>query len=212
MFPITVFVVEDIKAWSKQGVEFRSHNKNFSPLEVGKQWFYAALRKLGLVETMEGQETARQRKLHGLSKTRNKMAEVFEAHCVDSWVLANWYTGGHTKPENKRMLCITPLRFHRRQLHVQNPLEGNIRKSYGGTRSLGFTRGSLVKHAKKGLAYIGGTMAGRISLHDVATGKRLGQGFKVEDIKFLSFNTWRSRLLPNLDFIPALGEVSVEAR
>jgi biotin synthase-related radical SAM superfamily protein len=95
------------------------------------------------------------------------------------------------------------LRFHRRQLHVQNPTEGNVRKNYGGTLSMGFVRGSLVKHAKKGLAYIGGTMAGKISLHDTKTGKRIGQNFRPEHCKFLSFNTWRTLLLPAVN-----GEVS----
>ena len=207
MYPITAFVVEDIKARTrkykdaynalgqKDGLAKR-HNGSFSPLEVGKKWFYEQLSKLGRLETKEGWETAELRKAHGLEKSKNKMAEIFEAHCVDSWTLANLFVGGHTKPDYKRMLCITPLRFHRRQLHVQNPTEGNIRKPYGGTRSEGFTRGSLVKHIKKGLAYVGGTMAGQISLHDVATGKRVGQSYKPEDCTFLSFNTWRTRLLP----------------
>jgi len=194
MYPITTFVVEDISAETRKGC--KKWNKSFSPLEVGKKWFYKQLSKLGRVETKEGWETFEMRNAHGLKKSKSKMSEVFEAHCVDSWVLANWFVGGHTKPDYKRMLCITPLRFHRRQLHVQNPTDGNVRKPYGGTRSEGFTRGSLIQHVKKGLAYVGGTMAGKISLHDVATGKRLGQSYKPEDCKFLSFNTWRTRLLP----------------
>jgi hypothetical protein len=94
------------------------------------------------------------------------------------------------------MLCITPLQFHRRQLHVANPIEGNIRKAYGGTMSLGLKRGSLVRHVKKGLTYVGGASKGRLSLHEVATGKRIGQNFRIEDCKFLSYNSWRPRLLP----------------
>jgi hypothetical protein len=194
MYPIITFVVEDISAETRKGC--KKWNTMFSPLQVGKKWFYKQLAKLGRVETKEGWETFEMRKAHGLKKSKSKMSEVFEAHCVDSWTLANWFVGGHTKPEYKRMLCITPLRFHRRQLHVQNATEGNVRKPYGGTRSEGFTRGSLVQHIKKGLVYVGGTMAGKISLHDIATGKRLGQSYKPEDCKFLSFNTWRTRLLP----------------
>ena len=194
MYPITTFVVEDISAETRKGC--KKWNKMFSPLEVGKQWFYKQLSKLGRVETKEGWETFEMRNAHGLKKSKSKMSEVFEAHCVDSWTLANWFVGGHTKPDYKRMLCITPLRFHRRQLHVQKPTEGGVRKPYGGTRSEGFTRGSLVEHTKKGLTYVGGTSNGRISLREVATGKRLGQSFKPEDCKFRSFNTWRTRLLP----------------
>src|SRR5208282_4283136 len=188
MYPITIFVVEDICATTKKGC--RKWNRSFSPLEIGKRWFYQELRKLGIVETKEGWETAELRKAHGLEKSKNKLSEVFEAHCVDSWVLANYYVGGHVKPDYTRMLCITPLRFHRRQLHIQNPVKGGIRKAYGGTMSLGFKRGSLVKHNTKGLAYVGGTSKGRISLHEIGTGRRLGQSFKVEDCKFLSYNSW----------------------
>ena len=119
------------------------------------------------------------------------MAEVFNAHCVDSWVLANTYVGGHITPDNEQMLCITPLRFHKRQLHVLQPASGGARKPYGGTRSMGFKRGSLVKHVKHGLTYVGGSSGGRVSLHSVATGKRLCKNAKPADLKFLCFNSWR---------------------
>ena len=56
--------------------------------------------------------------------------------------------------------------------------------------SMGLKRGSLVKHNKHGLVYVGGTSKGRISLHSVIDGKRLGQSFKVEDCKFLTYNSW----------------------
>src|SRR3989304_749474 len=43
MFPITIIVVEDIKAWSKKNQ--KKWNSSFSPLEVGKKWFYQEVRK-----------------------------------------------------------------------------------------------------------------------------------------------------------------------
>lgn len=200
MFPISRFAVEDIKAHSNGG---RRWNASFSPLEVGKKWFYKQLEKLAPVDTLQGYETAELRRKHRLAKSKNKLSEIFEAHCVDSWVLANWYTGGHTYPDNKRMLLVTPLRFHRRQLHRLQPEIGGTRKVYGSTRSLGFKRGSLVKHVKYGLVYVGGFLKQRLSLHCLSTGKRLGQSFKPEDCKFLAFNTWRTALLPAIN-----GEVS----
>ena len=193
MFPISHFVVEDIKAVTKGK---RRWDVSFSPLEVGKRWFFLELEKIAPVETKQGYETKELRDAASLNKTKNKLAEVFEAHCVDSWVLANWYTGGHAQPDNTRLLYIIPLRFHRRQLHRLQPEAGGIRKPYGGTRSLGFTRGSLVKHVKLGLVYIGGFMKNRISLHAVTTGKRLTQQAKPADCTFLTFNSWRTRLLP----------------
>jgi len=190
VYPIIDFVVEDIKARTKGR---RRWDRSFSPLEVGKQWFYDELRKLGHVETRQGWETKELRNAYGLKKSGNKMVETFEAHCVDSWVLANWWVGGHIKPDNKEMLFVTPLHFHRRQLHAMQPAKGGVRRPYGGMRSLGFKRGSWVKHAKWGMCYVGGTMGDRISLHDLETGKRLCQNAKPEDCRFLTYASFRIR-------------------
>jgi hypothetical protein len=125
-YPVTQFVVEDIQVATKpgKGGEARHWNVNFSPIEVGKRWFYNELQALAPVETRQTAETAALRDQHGLTKTTDKKAEVFEAHCVDSWVLANSWTGGHATPDNIRLLCVTPLRFHRRQLHALQPAKG----------------------------------------------------------------------------------------
>lgn len=188
IFPITIFVVEDIKTKTRGKPNW---DVLFSPLEVGKLWFYNQLGLLAKVELKRGWETAQLRVSMGLKKTSRKLAEVFEAHCVDSWVLANSIVGGHTKPDNTRMLCIEPIRLHRRQLYLLQPAKTGFRKSYGGTRSCGFKRGSLVKHSKYGVTYVGGTMNGRVSLHSVITGKRLCQNAKPSDISLKTYNTWR---------------------
>jgi hypothetical protein len=202
-------VVEDIKAVTKGK---RRWDASFSALQVGKEWFYTELSKLGRVETKQGYETKELRDALGLKKIGKKLAEVFEAHCVDSWVLANWYTGGHVQPDNKRLLCVTPLRFHRRQLHRLQPEEGGFRKPYGGTLSLGLKRGGLVKHLKHWLVYVGGwlkdrislhSLKDRISLHSLSDGRRLCQNARPSECKFLAYNSWRARLLPAVN-----GEVS----
>ena len=190
MYPISRFVIEDVKAVTKGQ---RRWDVSFSPLEVGKRWMYAELAKLAPVETRQGYETKELRDAAGLKKTHKKLAAVFSAHCVDSWVLANWWTGGHTKPDNTAMSLVRPLQFHRRQLHVMQPAKGGVRRSYGGTRSLGFKRGSLVKHTKHGLAYVGGYSASGISLHSLtggADGGRLCRNAKTADLKFLTYATW----------------------
>ncbi len=189
LYPISQFVVEDIKAITKGK---RRWDTLFSPLQIGKAWFYAELGKLAPVETRQGYETKELRDTLNLKKSSAKMAETFSAHCVDSWILANWWTGGHTVPDNAELLCITPLQFHRRQLHYLQPGAGGIRKSYGGTRSLGFKRGSLVKHPKYGLVYVGGHSKNNISLHSLSDGRRLCQNAKPSDVKFLAFNSWRT--------------------
>jgi len=188
LYPVTQFVVEDIKA---RTMGRRRWDTSFSPLEVGKAWFYEELRELAPVETKQGWETKDLRDTHGLKKTGKKTAETFNAHCVDSWVLANWWTGGHLEPDNKALLCVAPLRFHRRQLHRLQPEKGGERKPYGGTLSMGVKRGSLVKHPKWGLTYVGGTSRNRISLHEAKTGRRLTQSAKGEDCEWFTRLAWR---------------------
>lgn len=191
LYPISVFVVEDIKASARKGCG--KWNKSFSPMGVGKQWFYDQLSKHGKVMLKQGYETAELRSDLGLKKNKNKLSEKFSTHCVDSWVLANWYVGGHNKPDNEEMLIIEPIQLHRRQLHAMQPATGGIRRNYGGTRSMGFKRGGLVRHTKYGITYVGGTSKECISLHCVKTGKRLTQNAKVEDTQQLTYNYWRSR-------------------
>jgi hypothetical protein len=211
MFPITDFVVEDIAATTKKGK--RRWNTSFSPLEVGKRWFYTELvvacgrlgvtiattqgtakpsaGKLSNVHTLKGYETKECRLRLGLKKSSNKLSNDFSSHCVDSWVLANWFIGGHIEPDNKEILFVTPLRLHRRQLHALQPSYGGIRRPYGGTRSEGFKRGAYVKHPKYGVCFVGGASKGRISLHSLASGKRLMQNALPKECKFLTYASFR---------------------
>ncbi len=186
MFPITDTVVEDVAAKTmKNG---RKWNKSFSPLEVGKAWFYKELSKVTNLTTKSGWETKLMRDELGLKKSGSKKAKIFEAHAVDSWVLANSVVGGHAKPDNTNLLLLKPLRFFRRQLHVQNFAKGGLRKNYGGTISEGFKRGSLVTHPKYGLCFVGGASKGKVSLHDIKTSERLCQNANPADIKFIAYN------------------------
>jgi len=189
-YPISDFVVEDIAAVTRQGQH--KWNKSFSPLEVGKAWFYDELGKIAPVHTYQGYQTKAGRDSLGLKKCSDKMSDRFEAHCVDSWTLANLYIGGHVRPDNTAMLYIVPLRFHRRQLHRLQCEKGGIRKPYGGTLSLGFKRGSWVKHPKYGVCYVGGTTGGTISLHTMQTGQRITK-VQPQTVQFLTFASWRVR-------------------
>jgi hypothetical protein len=189
VLPITVCVVEDICAKSKKGQ--KRWNKSFSPLEVGKNWFYKELKLLNLsVKLKQGYETFELRKLHNLDKTSEKLSNKWEAHCVDSWVLA--VSALCKAPNiNKRMLLIKPMQFHRRKLHVFLPAKGGIRKRDGSTRSLGFRRGSIVFHKQYGIVTIGGfSNDGKLSVHNINTNKRLARNIKVNDITFKSFNNY----------------------
>ncbi|MBA3533595.1 MAG: RRXRR domain-containing protein [Ardenticatenales bacterium] len=189
LYPISSVVVEDVAAVTKAGQ--RRWNQSFSPLEVGKAWFYGAVEQMAELWLFKGYQTAEMRQALGLTKSSQKLSTKWEAHCVDSFVLATMVVGGHIEPDNKEMLILVPFQFHRRALHRANPQKGGVRPPYGGTKSLGFKRGSWVKHPKWGVCYVGGTSKGRISLHSLTIGKRLTQSAKPEDCRFLCYASWR---------------------
>ena len=195
LFPIKFVIVEDIKAKTWKGS--KKWNTSFSPLEVGKSWFYQEIRNKGFVlDLKQGWETFELRESMGLKKTKKKLENCFEAHNVDSWVLSNWKVGGHTKPDNLNLVKMEPIQFHRRQLHMFQATKGGERRNYGSTISLGLKRGSLVKHKKFGITYVGGTSNGKVSLHDIKSGDRVCRNAKLGDLIKLCFNYWRTTAIP----------------
>ena len=122
LFPVSVFVVEDIKAQTKPNK--RRWNSRFSPLQVGKQWFYEELGKLAPVQTKQGYENKGSACISLGSRKRGRSWQRFwEAHCIDAWVLAYSAVGGRNKRDNTRLVCISPLTWHHRQLHRFEPRE-----------------------------------------------------------------------------------------
>lgn len=188
LYPISVFVVEDVKAGTRRSK--RRWNASFSPLEVGKTWFYGELSRIAPVIPLPGYETKRLRETLGLRKTSRKSEETFWAHCVDSWVLAAFAVGG-TRPDDTRIVRVAPLRFRRRALHLQQPGKGGVRRRHGGTVSLGLRRGTQVLHPRFGFCYVGGHMGGKLSLHAMRDRKRLTQNARREDIVVLAPCSWR---------------------
>ena len=149
ILPISRVVVEDVKA--ETGKWKRRWNEGFSPVQAGKEHFYRGLRELGFEPILRhGYETKALREQYGLRKSGNRGEMSFWSHCVDAWVLAASVSGAE-KPDHTGFYYLAPLRFHRRQLHRLEPEKGGVRRPYGGTRSLGFKRGTLVKHPDYGL-------------------------------------------------------------
>jgi hypothetical protein len=125
IIPISHAVVEDVRAESKKGS--KRWNSSFSPVEVGKQYFYSQLRAMGLeVVVKSGDETKRFRESLGLRKISKKSEPVFESQCVDSWCLAAMVSGAKY-PSTKSLYYMVPLRWHRRQLHVLHSLRSGKR-------------------------------------------------------------------------------------
>ena len=183
IYPITHVCVEDIKA---RPIEHAKRwNQSFSPLEVGKQWFYAEVKKRWQLLTLQGWETKEIRDRLGLKKSSKKLSETFGAHCVDSWCLAYHTVGGDSIPANTDIFCISPIPIRRRELHRQNPQKGGKRPRYGGTTCHGLVKNTLVRHIKYGLTRISGFGKTGISLYSLE-GKHLCQNAKPQSFKVLT--------------------------
>jgi RRXRR protein len=193
VLPLTDVVVEDVQAITRVG-QGRKWNQSFSPVQVGKEHLYQLLREMGLqVHLKEGWQTKELREHFGLKKTKSKSKQSFESHAVDGWVLAASVSGASV-PSCRKLWYVVPARLHRRQLHRLQAAPGGVRKPYGGTRTLGLKRGTLVQHPKYGITTVGGFDRGHqtISLHAYRTNKRLTQGAKVKDCRILTWMAWRS--------------------
>ena len=193
LYPVTHICVEDIKASPWEGA--KKWNQSFSPLEVGKNWFYGEVEKMWQLLTIQGYETKSIRDSLGLKKSSDKTAKSFETHCVDSWCLAYHVIGGEPTVDNTDIFCISPLQIKRRQLHRQLPQKGGKRPRFGGTMCLGVVKNTLVKHVKHGIAAVCGYQKGGLSLQPIQGGKRLILSAKLEDCKILTRLNFRYDLV-----------------
>ena len=196
LYPVTDVIVEDVAAATRKGA--KKWNTAFSPLEAGKKWFYARIAERWQLSTLKGYETARLRAEYGLQKTGNKTSDRWDAHCVDAWTLAESVLKTDRRPQHERIVRITPIQRQRRCLHRANASRGGGRPPYGGTNKGRLKTGTLVAHSRYGLCYTGGATGGRISLHNLETGKRLCQNARIADCRPRSPLAWRFRFLPVL--------------
>ena len=197
VLPLTDVVVEDVQATTRHGTG-RKWNQAFSPVQVGKEHLYRLLSAMGLcVHRRAGWHTKQLREQYGLKKTKSKAKPTFDSHAVDAWVLAASVSGAN-QPTCMRLWYVVPVILHRRQLHRLQASRGGIRKLYGGTRSLGFKRGTLICHPTYGRCSIGGCDRRRqtVSLHAYRTNSRLTQGAKPAACHVLTSTTWRGWFVP----------------
>ena len=186
LYPITHVCVEDIKARTIERA--KKWNQSFSPLEVGKQWFYAKIERHWKLLTLQGWETKEIRDRLRLKKSRKKLSETFDAHCVDSWCLSYHTIGGQDTPDNTDIFCISPIPIQRRALHREQPKKGGIRSRYGGTvLANGIVKNTLVKHAKYGLTRLAGiNEKGLFAIYSLDGNQRLTTSAKRNSFKVLT--------------------------
>ena len=185
LYPLTHVCVEDIKARTIERA--KKWNQSFSPLEVGKQWFYTEIRKRWELRTLQGYETKEIRDRLGLKKSSKKLSETFDAHCVDSWCLAYYTVGGLGAPDNTELICVSPIPIKRRELHRQQESKGRKRGRVGGTvLGQGLVKNTLIRHVKYGLKRLAGVNAkGLFSIYSLGN-KRLTTGAKRSDFSVLT--------------------------
>jgi RRXRR protein len=174
ILPLTDAVVEEIRAPWRRGHGGR-WNSAFGPLQIGKRHLYAQLEMMGLqVHLRRGWETSALRERFGLRKAKSKSQPRFSSHAVDAWAMAADVSGAE-RPTCTSVRYLVCVRLHRRQLHALQPMKGGVRRPYGGTRSLGMKRGTLVEHSRHGLCAIGGAdlKRGTVSLHEYRSNRRL---------------------------------------
>jgi len=196
ILPLTDVVIEDVQAVTRPG-KGGKWNGSFSPVQVGKEHLYRLLREMGLtVHLCQGYQTKELREQYGLKKTKSKANQSFASHAVDAWVMAAAVSGAD-KPTCRKLWYVVSPRLMRRQLHTLQPAKRGRRKPRGGTRSLGFKRGTLVLHPKYGRCAIGGFDREKktISLHAYRTNKRLTQSGKPGDCVVLTSVAFRSWLV-----------------
>jgi hypothetical protein len=196
IMPLSDVVVEDVQAVTCKG-KGGKWNRAFSPVQVGKEHLYRLLREMGLtVHLVEGWQTKELREQYGLKKTKSKSKQSFESHAVDAWVMAASVSGAD-HPTSMHLWYLVPAVLHRRQLRRLQASKGGVRKPYGGTRSLGLKRGTLVQHPKYGGCTVGGFDRKKqtISLHAYRTNTRLTQGAKGKACRTLTWVAFRSWLV-----------------
>ena len=185
VYPVTHVCVEDIKARTIERA--KKWNASFSPLEVGKRWFYTEIRKRWQLRTLQGWQTQEIRDRLGLKKSSDKMSETFDAHCVDSYCLAYHTVGGSGVLDNTDLLCVSPIPIKRRELHRQQEAKGSKRSRVGGTvLGQGLVKNTLIRHVKYGLTRLSGVNAkGLFSIYSMRN-KRLTTGAKRSDFRVLT--------------------------
>jgi len=192
LYPITSYVIEDVAARKRPGQ--RRWNKSFSNLELGKTEYYRKISELGTLKLIKGYDTAGRREEMGLKKGQDKLSENFDSHNVDSWVLASFNTGKESI-DNKNVFRMVSHIFFRRMLHKGSGIK---KVRYGGTLSMGFKKGSVVKHPQYGLLYVDGSSKGGINLCNLSTGGFERHYDNPAEYTFLYYSGWRTNWVNNV--------------
>jgi len=182
IYPITDIVVEDIKF-----NHFKKHwGKHFSTVEIGKNYLYRELRKLGKLTLIDGFETNTKRKELGLKKSSSKSKRKPESHSTDAVALASLVNNKLELISSYPFYVWKRYQYSRRQLHRFEPTKGGIKVRYGGSNSLKQFKKNDVVIYKGELARVGGYLKKKMSLHNFdLNNKRFTQNAKPKECQKL---------------------------
>lgn len=149
-YPIIAVAIEDVK------FNHAKHRwgKNFSTMEIGKQYLYNWIKKQGVgLKLYEGIDTFNLRNHYGYKKISTKSREIFTSHCSDSLTLSSdGYYGYYVKP-GKFIVVDDTYRQVRRKLHDTQPRKGGVREKYSSGNFKRIRKGTICQFGQ----IVGGT-------------------------------------------------------
>ena len=194
LYPSAECMVESIKASTRGKPRW---DRSFSPLEVGKRWFYHELGRLAPVQTRAGvgDETP-----PGRPGAQEKQAEARrDVQRALRGCLGVGPRGGRrivSARANSPALCHPALM-------ASAAVTALAARAWGQAQALLLTHAAWDSHGEPSFStrsmdwrLFGGTLDGRGSLHHLHTGKRLCQNAKPAECRVRSILKWRARLLP----------------
>lgn len=138
-YPITNVAIEDVCFNHK----YNKWGKNFSTLEIGKNYIYNEIKQNAELQLFSGRETPQIRKLYNYKKSKNKSAQIFNSHCSDALAIATEiYAQEHIK-QGKMIVVDDKYRYVRRKLHDISPGKNNIRQKYSTGTFKGVKKGII---------------------------------------------------------------------
>jgi hypothetical protein len=141
-YPITEIVVEDVRFDHYK----KNWGKNFSQVEIGKNWLMCELKKIAPVRLFDGWETSEKRKELGLSKSSDKSARNPEAHVNDAIALCSLVSVIEDPIPQHFDILHRPM-YSKRKLQLENPTKGGVRRTYGGTTTpFTYRKGDYVEY------------------------------------------------------------------
>lgn len=138
-YPIQKVALEDVR------FNHAKHRwgKNFSTIEVGKQFLYNEIRKRAELVLYEGTDTKSCREKYGYTKGSDKSAERFNSHCSDALSIAvDSGCREYVRP-SKLIVVDDTYRAVRRQLHDAQFSKGGVRAKYSTGNFKGIRKSTI---------------------------------------------------------------------